>query len=248
MKRASLIIASALMFAAPVAQAADMALKAPPPAPAVDPWAGWYLGVNIGGSWGRAADTTTYGAPPVLFAATSSHLDGVIGGGQVGYNWQFAPAWVAGVEADFDGADIEGKATTTANTFTGSVGSKLDWFGTVRGRVGYLVTPTALLYATGGWAYGHTTSSANATALGLSALASTGTDQNGWTVGGGLEYALNPWLSVKTEYLYLDLGTNTVASGALAAVPFSLSEKTTVHTVKLGINLKLGGWGAGWGL
>ena len=53
---------------------------------------------------------------------------------------------------------------------------------------------------------------------------------------------------MKTEYLYLDLGTNTVASGSLAAIPFSLNEKTTVHTVKVGLNLKLGGWDSGWDL
>ena len=95
----------------------------------------------------------TVGSIPALgFGATTGtsalNSSGFFGGAQIGYNWQFAPAWVAGVEADFDGADIEGKATTTANTFSGNVGSTFDWFGTVRARVGYLVTPTALLYAT----------------------------------------------------------------------------------------------------
>ncbi len=172
------------------------------------------------------------------------------GGGQLGYNWQFAPAWVVGVESDFDLADIQGMASTatTSPTASGNLGSRLDWFGTVRGRAGYLVTPNALLYATGGWAYGHTTSTANAAALGLSVGSSVGNDLNGWTVGGGLEYAMNPWLSFKTEYLYLDLGTTTVASGAAAGVPFSISEKTTVHTVKAGLNFKLGSFGSGWGL
>ena len=239
------------------AHAADLSMpppyNPPPPPPPAYSWTGFYIGTNGGFGGNQFQYPFTVGSIPALgFGATTGtsalNSSGFFGGGQIGYNWQFAPAWVAGVEADFDGADIEGKATTTANTFTGNVGSTLDWFGTVRARVGYLVTPTALLYATGGWAYGHTTASANAAALGLSALTSTGDTQNGWTVGGGVEYAFNPWLSMKTEYLYLDLGTNTVASGSLAAIPFSLSEKTTVHTVKVGLNLKLGGWDSGWGL
>jgi len=75
----------ALTAATPVV-AADMALKAPPPAPS-DPWAGWYIGANVGGSFGRATDTSTY-AGGVPFGATSSRLDGILGGGQIGYNWQ----------------------------------------------------------------------------------------------------------------------------------------------------------------
>jgi len=126
-----------------------------------------------------------------------------------------------------------------------SAGTTLDWFGTVRGRVGALVTPNALLYVTGGWAYGHTTTSASAALLGVGAATSVGRNQNGWTVGGGLEYALNSWLSFKTEYLYLDLGTATLVSGTAGGIPFSLGEKATAHTVKAGFNIKLGDLG-GW--
>ena len=112
----------------------------------------------------------------------------------------------------------------------------------MRGRVGFLVTPSALFYGTGGWAYGRTTSSANAAGLGLAATGSVGHEKNGRTAGGGLEYAFNQWLSFKTEYLFLDLGTDSLVNGTIAGVPFSVSEKTTVHTVKAGINVKFGGW------
>lgn len=173
---------------------------------------------------------------------------GFFGGSQVGFNWQFAPAWVVGVETDFDASAIEGMATTFSSIFSGDVGSKLDWFGTVRGRAGFLVTPNALLYGTGGWAYGHTTNTANAAAFGLAAAASTAHNKSGWTVGGGLEYAFNSCLSFKTEYLFLNLGTNTIVSGTAAGVPFSLGEKTTAHTIKVGLNMNLGGWNSGWGL
>ena len=178
MKRILCLLAmfAAIAFGNSAVQAADLGMppppyNPPPPAPAYT-WTGFYIGTNGGFGGNQFQYPFSVGAIPGLgLGATTGtsalNSSGFFGGGQVGYNWQFAPAWVAGVEADFDGADIEGKATTTANTFTGNVGSTLDWFGTVRARVGYLVTPTALVYATGGWAYGHTTASANAAALGL---------------------------------------------------------------------------------
>lgn len=228
------------------AVAADLGVPryiAPPPPSPVYTWTGFYVGANGGFGGDQFQFPFTVGP---LVGTSTLNSSGFFGGGQVGYNWQFAPAWVLGVESDFDGANIQGMASTSANAFSGNVGSKVDRFGTVRGRVGYLVTPNVLLYGTGGWAYGHTTSSANAGAFGLAAAASSGQTGNGWTAGGGLEYAFNPWLSFKTEYLYLNLGTNTITSGTAAGVPFSLGEKTTIHTAKVGLNLKLGG-GGGWG-
>src|SRR5580704_3725486 len=76
------------------ASAADLALKAPPPPAPVYSWTGWYVGLNLGGSFGRAGDTTTFGAGPTLLSSTSSRLDGVIGGGQIGYNWQVNNNWL----------------------------------------------------------------------------------------------------------------------------------------------------------
>jgi len=242
-------VIGAIGLGAATAQAADLALpptyKAPPPPAPAYTWTGFYFGANGGFGGDRFGYPFTVGA---VSGTSQLNSSGFFGGGQAGFNWQVAPAWVVGVETDFDGADIEGKATTSTTVFTGDVGSKVDWFGTVRGRAGFLITPTALLYGTGGWAYGHTTSSASAGAFGLAAAASSGVTQNGWTAGGGLEYAFNPWLSFKTEYLYVDLGTANLLSGVAAGVPFSLSEKTTAHTVKVGLNVKLGGWGpgAGW--
>ncbi len=239
----------AVAFGGSAALAADLAVPryAPPLSPPqpVYTWTGSYVGAN--GGFGGDKYQFPFAVGPISGTSTLNS-SGFFGGGQVGYNWQIAPAWVLGVESDFDGADIEGQATTSSNVFSGNVGAKLDWFGTVRGRVGFLVTPNALLYGTGGWAYGHTTSSASAGAFGLSAAASSGQNQSGWTAGGGLEYAFNPWLSFKTEYLFLNLGTDTITSGTAAGVPFSLGEKTTFHTVKIGLNLKLGGLGSGWGL
>jgi len=250
MKRILCLLATtaAIALTSTAVHAADMPMKAfmpPPPAPAPT-WTGFYLGLNGGFGGDRNQYPFTVGG----VAGTSSlNSSGFFGGGQVGYNWQFAPAWVAGVEADIDDADIQGLAQTTVPGASASIGTRLDWFGTVRGRVGYLVTPNVLFYGTGGWAYGHVTSSASATAAGLGTGASVGSTQSGgWTAGAGLEYALNPSISFKTEYLFVNLGSTTLSSGVAAGVPFSLSEKTTVHTVKAGLNFKFNSWGGGWGL
>jgi len=172
--------------------------KAPPPLP-VDPWAGWYVGVNVGGSWGRARDTTTYGAPPVLFASTSSNLDGVIGGGQVGYNWHTSN-WLFGLEADIQGSGERGTATSSlfvpgiGCTFApcGTLGTlvdqeKLPWFGTLRARAGVLAAPSWLFYVTGGLAYGEIDSNETFTVGAASVLANFNNTRAGWTVGGGIE-------------------------------------------------------------
>jgi outer membrane immunogenic protein len=244
MKRILCLLATtaAIALTSTAVHAADMAMKAympapPPPAPS---WTGFYLGLN----GGFGGDRNQYPFSVGGVAGTSTlNSSGFFGGGQIGYNWQFAPAWVAGVEADIDDADIQGLAQTNVPGASASIGTRLNWFG----RVGYLVTPNVLFYGTGGWAYGGVTSSASATAGGLGTGASVSSTQTGgWTAGAGLEYAINPSISFKTEYLFVNLGSTTLA-GVAGGTP-SLSEKTTVHTVKAGLNFKFNSWGGGWGL
>jgi outer membrane immunogenic protein len=165
---------------------------------------------------------------------------GFLFGGQLGYNWQTGP-WVWGVEADIQWANIKGDVSANASGPGGSLGlsagSELEWFGTVRGRVGY-AWDRVMLYATGGYAYGSVNTWANASLTGEGNFSfSRSNTKNGWTVGGGLEYAMTPNLMFKTEYLYMDLGTSTVYS-----IPeFRISEDTTVHLVRAGLNWKFGG-------
>jgi len=234
----------ALALSASAVFAADMApppmYKAPPPPPPVYSWTGFYIGANGGFGGNNVNYSATVAGFPASASLTSS---GFLGGGQAGFNWQVAPLWVLGVETDFDGTNIQSKASASGPFATANAGTTVNWFGTVRGRAGFLVTPSALLYGTGGWAYGRTTSSANATILGVTAAASSANQQSGWTAGAGLEYAFNPWLSFKSEYLYVNLGSATLASGAIGPVPFSISEKTAFHTFKVGLNWKFGG---GW--
>jgi outer membrane immunogenic protein len=247
MKKLSIVVAAlgALISAVP-AFAADMALKAAPP-PAAFSWAGWYVGLNAGGSFGTARDTTSFAGAP--FGATSGHLDGIIGGGQIGYNWQ-SSAWVYGLEADIQGSSER----TTANSagFVPAIGcallpclaaatvadtEKLPWFGTVRARLGVLASPTWLLYVTGGLAYGEIENSTAVTVGAVTVANTFNTTRAGWTAGGGIETSLgNNWTG-KIEYLYLDFGsvTNTVA-GVGPATPFSLTARVTDNIIRGGLN------------
>jgi outer membrane immunogenic protein len=142
--------------------AADIAVKAPPLAPTpVYSWTGWYVGGNLGASFGHA--NTDFNAVPVTVTAVGAsvtapgvagsdteHPSGFIGGGQIGYNWQYSPLIVIGLEADFQGAlerdnnilsqpfsVIEPAATVTGTALTDYT-TNIDWFGTVRGRIGYV--------------------------------------------------------------------------------------------------------------
>jgi outer membrane immunogenic protein len=257
MRRLLLAATTLVAFAAiSAAGAADMALKAPPPPPPVDPWGGWYVGLNIGGSWGRARDTTTFGAPPVLFASTSSNLNGVIGGGQVGYNWR-SSNWLFGLEADIQGSSERGTATSSATLpfFCGviavfpcpSVGTlvdkeKLPWFGTVRGRVGVLASPTWLFYVTGGLAYGEIKSTETLTVAGGPLPGGTvvngfNTTRAGWTLGGGVEAVVSGNWTAKLEYLYMDFGTiNYTYTGLAPFTPIFLSTHVTDNVLRVGLN------------
>jgi outer membrane immunogenic protein len=170
---------------------------------------------------------------------------GFIGGGQIGYNYQFYNSLVAGIEADIQGVASSGASrsasrvipvvgSTIGDSFTGvqSARGNLDFLGTVRGRLGWLAMPNLLLYGTGGLAYGgvslRTTSTVYSSGPNpdyLAIPASGGVNftntQVGWTAGGGVEWMFMPNWSVKAEYLYYDLGTMTQNFSMIANDAFS---------------------------
>jgi outer membrane immunogenic protein len=279
MKKLALGFLAAATFSGS-ALAADMAVKAPPmPVSVIYNWTGFYIGGNVGYSWGReSTDGTLTGtqnvsvfrtAGPTLVSSVDSatagslrgraNMDGIIGGGQIGYNWQ-SSQWLFGLEADFQGSDERASADvcTAAGCPVGSsfftANYKLDWFGTARGRVGFLATDRVLLYATGGLAYGHF--SADAPFLPLS----WGSTRAGWTVGAGAEAAIGGNWSVKLEYLYMDLG-NVGGNGASATTvtnalntpnqgfntvttttaTSAFNTKFTDNIVRVGLNYRFGG-------
>jgi outer membrane immunogenic protein len=237
---------AAAAAAAGGAQAADLGVrKAPPPAPVVAPpsWTGWYVGVHAGANW-QMADAE-YAAPfhtgSIGASLPGGNTVGFIGGGQIGYNWQFAPTWVLGVEATISG--LTGKATakpeftlTKGNGFS----SEINWLATVRGRIGWLMDPDTMFYGTGGVAWGGVKNSANPNGFNnvFCCTKSESTTRTGWVAGGGIEHMLggawSHW-TLGVEVLYVDLGSSTgtgvAADGDTKGTKFH--NKAAIGQVKL---------------
>ena len=252
------------------------AYKAAPPV-AIYNWTGFYIGGNAGYSWGRSSTNVSYfntvtGAPIVLppGSVTSGGFDmnGAIAGGQIGYNWQ-SSNWVFGLEADAQWSGERGSsryncaATTVGGvclpglTFlpagvTGTalnVDQSLEWFGTVRGRVGVLVTPKVLFYGTGGLAYGSikttgTLAGNTPNGVAVTSIGSNSSTRVGWTVGAGVEGKLSSNWSAKLEYLYMDLDsyrTGSFTLAPLATIGANVDSRFRDHILRVGLNYTFGG-------
>jgi outer membrane immunogenic protein len=197
-------------------------------------WTGFYLGGNVGSGTGRdhsslaAVDNPQFNLSP----------DGYLGGVQAGYNWQ-AANWVYGVEADIQGSSQRDNRTCIRNCILPapfiSFDSKLPWFGTVRGRLGYSIGST-LLYATGGYAYGGVKTNTVSSADPDQSFSKT---KGGWTAGAGIETPFTllglfgPNWTSKTEYLYVDLGSTTNTFVGTGSV---LTSQIHEHIFRTGLN------------
>jgi outer membrane immunogenic protein len=160
-----------------------------------------------------------------------------MGGVQAGFDYQFAPNWVGGIEAQYSWLN----SNTTGVTFPGAVliTSKNDQIGSVTGRFGYTWGP-ALLYGKGGFAWRDNPNIGVAVAGVPAAFATTGNNKDGWTVGAGLEYIFAPNWSAKAEYQYYNFGTTTFTAGPAPIVGSRFRDDD--HTVKVGVNYRFG-WG-----
>jgi outer membrane immunogenic protein len=255
----------ALAFApADAANAADMAVKAPPtpmaPAPAYFNWTGFYVGANVGGGWANSSVSggtlfaETAAAPIPSTFAGSYGAGGVLGGGQIGANYQFTNHWVIGFEADVDGSNLSGSGGNCSNNAFGvTVGctgltTKFNDFGTVRGRLGY-AGDNLLLYGTGGWAWGESSTNSNFTCVGVGTCPGPGvpftgggsssstTATNGWAAGAGLEYAFARNWTIRAEYLHIQfngIGETFPTSGTVGGVPYTATTSGTA-TVNMDI-------------
>jgi outer membrane immunogenic protein len=267
-KRSKLIVAAGVavtaMLGIGAASAADLPVKAPAykaPPPLVYSWTGFYVGANIGGGWGRQSvdylpndPLATFlflngGAPPSSAFTTS----GVLGGIQIGYNWQLKGPWLIGVETDFDGSGLKGAGSTggvfapygpqainALLPFSAQGQEQIDWFGTVRARLGYLPMDNLLVYATGGFAYGRFEQNGSWVNVGNNPFSvgggysfwcmanstcfagSSSGMATGWTVGAGFEYSLSQKWSLKGEYLYVSLDSRAFTESALLFAPGEL--------------------------
>jgi outer membrane immunogenic protein len=233
---------SVLLATLMTANAADEPPYARPVAPPVylpQPfsWTGFYIGLNLGGAWSQRNLTDT------LLGLSLSNLNdrgAFIGGGQLGFNYQFGN-FVLGIEADFDGV------ATTNSPGTGVVGpafgtiqvtSDNRWITTLAGRFG-VTNDTWLFYgkAGGGWVGSDNLTITN-TVTSASITGFTNNTTSGWLVGGGIEWALAPNWSVKVEYDYLGLNsrTFTVPAGTFLAGDTFSTSNPNVQMVKVGAN------------
>lgn len=243
------------------ALAADLPAKAPPP-PSWS-WAGFYVGGNVGYSWGRSHTNVAVfndTLNSLLFAATRSFdMNGVIGGGQIGYNWQDG-YWVWGIEADIQGSGQDGRTSfecavaicnpradvSPSNVVFTTLRQRLAWFGTVRARLGTTWTPTVFGYVTGGIAYGQIDSNGAIAGFTLGGSPTTsafksGNTNVGWTAGAGIEGRLSGNWTGKIEYLYMDLSSASfTAINPLTAPPLRANANSHIkdNILRVGLNYK----------
>jgi outer membrane immunogenic protein len=277
----ALLLAATAAVTASAALAADLPSRRAAPAPyAVAPaftWTGFYVGVNAGAAFDNNSSRVTFG--PDFGTVSDTTLAGFrrsneetsfTGGGQIGYNWQFGSV-VAGLETDLNFADINvrrsGSTTTDLGFFfpgasiteTLAARSSVEWFGTVRGRLGFLPTERLMIYGTGGLAYGDVKTRAsydfNVVAPGFGSFntnyaGSRSDTRVGYTVGGGVEYAVTQNVSIKGEYLYVDLGKDSVTARytgtAFTPTPgdtFTVRDKAAFSVARAGLNWKFNTFG-----
>jgi outer membrane immunogenic protein len=300
------VSAVALALSAGSAMAADLPYRkeapvyVPPPPPPM--WTGFYAGLNAGYGWGTSSNATTVGVPVFdtfnilgdgeggAFGSTALantgnanvNQSGFIGGGQVGYNWQYGSNFVFGLEADIQGAGIRGSGSSVGVSVDSdssynpnrvaiggnNVTASVNWMGTVAGRVGYLFTPTLLIYARGGLAYGGVSVSTTSSVQGTEWTSSYGGDYGfmgagtgqasdtlvGWHIGGGAEWMFMPNWSLKAEAFYYDLGSLNVSTAPFATAQYypagyGFGNLTETHVKFDGVVARLGvnyhfNWGA----
>jgi outer membrane immunogenic protein len=271
MKSSSWILLAFAAAGAGSAFAADIGARPiGPPPPAVPPplpaWTGFYIGLNAGGNWfdnnsmnvvsagtfnfpGLSPNIMNVGAAGATTNLSGTNNGGFIGGGQIGYNWR-VPWGVAGIEADIQG--VSGGTSFTGTTFVTAdngiptvtnldASKRLDWLSTVRGRIGWLTTPTLLLYGTGGFAFGAVKSDIDIIQSNVGngnfgqTAANFSDTRSGWAAGAGFEWLFLPNWSMKVEWLHYDLGDVSFIAPQLNAIVSNAGSRVPVGGVRYGI-------------
>jgi outer membrane immunogenic protein len=241
MRRWSVVLTAAVSVIAStqMASAADLLLpiKAPPPPP-VFSWTGFYLGANLGDGWSASHGPVTlsnnFGAVVPGFVNTDPK--GAFGGIQAGYNYQWN--WlVLGIEADIEAADIDSDRTSTVGVNQLVATRKVEDFGSIRGRAGVAFNQF-LVYGTGGWGFANFKRSMVVNGV---AQLTGNAEENGYVVGGGVEYAFMPRWSVKAEYQYFRFNDYNPAGPVVppnGVTVFANPQNDSFHTVRVGLNYK----------
>jgi outer membrane immunogenic protein len=238
------------------ASAADMAVRAAP-APVYAPtWTGFYVGVHAGAAW-QSTPNWRFTDPNGALLTTNLHDSsslGAVGGVQGGYNWQFAPAWVVGVEGDVSWASLSDHRTSNVLNAAGVSAATLqmtantEWLASIRGKLGFTGwLNNTMLYVTGGGAWAgveYNTQAQSLTpavapiTLNSSATISTTTVKSGWVLGGGAEWMATTNILLRAEYLYygLNSGQNLAVpfqAPAIAALPAAVNSNFASYNVQV---------------
>ena len=227
----------ALTTAQPVLAADAPVYKGPAPyaaAPAYK-WTGCYLGLQAGLASARTSGEATNGAV-TQFLPYSYNATGGLFGAHVGCDMQFAPSIVIGIEADWNWAGLRGRQDGIEDpiNFPGlfyTHRTTIDSLGSIHGRFGVLVTPSTLLYATAGWAFGHTVHSLEFTGA-PPPFISYAANRSGWSAGLGLETYIMPQVTARLVYRFSRLNGGTV--GIIANTIDNLNP-TNIHAVMVGL-------------
>ncbi len=210
------------------AHAADLPAYVPPPPPPVWSWTGPYVGLHVGAVDGDL-DGTVDVEDPIVSERVTTDPNGIMGGIQAGYNYQF-DSIVLGLEGDVSFGDVDDVVYPTIVGFPARVEPEIEWMATIRGRLGWAWDRT-LFYATGGVAFTDVKAKIDAGPAGSDSDKSS---YFGWTVGGGVEHAVSDSISLKAEYLYADFGKEKFSF--FDDYITSDDAKLTTHTFRVGVN------------
>ena len=260
------ILSALLLIASPsfamVKREAKKSVPPPTPVCCFDTrWSGFTIGLTAGGLV-NASSGAIHPAGEFLSAANIAdnpqrndafdmHGGAFICGAQIGGNYQMKSI-VLGAETDFNYSTLSRSHSTTktltsplSGTWTDNVSQLFNWFGTIRPRVGIAIRPV-LIYATGGFAYGHISSHTNVSASANNDRygGSSADWKIGWTLGGGLEWAFSQHWSMKGEYLFIDLqkqryNAPNISPSAFQSFAYKTSLETEAHIIRLGFNFTL---------
>ena len=252
-----LLFAQAAMLAVTLAGpavAADLPVKSEAPIVSRFTWTGCYLGGQIGGGFAKKDITDPVGLVQESFlpgsttgvTTASPSPSGVVIGGQIGCDYQFAPSWVIGIEGAGAGSTMKGSSIVglpLGNPDTALVEAKTDFLTSVTARLGYAFD-RVLVYGRGGVAMAadryDVSGSFAGTPFGFTGLE----NRFGWTAGAGVEWAFTPHWSVNLEYDYYGFGTKTIAMYDPTNVLLgNVDVRQSIQVVKVGFNFHI--WGAG---
>jgi outer membrane immunogenic protein len=258
---AMVLVCAGMAFAGPESirsSSKEMKETVAPAPPACDfTWTGFYLGAKGGYGWSDSELHAQFLQPnPTTATISPDNLDlstdGFVGGGEIGFNWQLGRIFVLGIEADFLGAGLSDGHIRTVDVSDFSpppvplgYNQGIDWYGTVRGRIGFAPWCRLLIYGTGGFAYANVDDFADLDYRPVGGVevyaASRNNTQTGWTGGGGIEFALARHWTIKAEYLYIDVGDQSANAIPVPPNPpyqVHYNWESQFHTVTGGLNFK----------